>query len=122
MSNVKKSLLVVEDDPNIRESIKDIASLDGFEVLQAGNGKEALELIEQIEVLPGLILLDLMMPVMDGYRFLSEFAKSPKFGIPVVVVSAAKKENLNNVIEFIEKPANARQILNIIKKYCGESP
>ena len=121
MSDQKKSLLVVEDDPDIRETIKDIASLDGFQVLQASHGKEALEIIEQAEVLPGLILLDLMMPVMDGYRFLIEYEKSAKFGIPVVVVSAAKKENLSHVIEFIEKPANARQLLNIIKKYCGES-
>ena len=115
----KRSLLIVEDDPDIRDSLRDIALLDGFQVIPASNGKEALEELGKAKIAPGLILLDLMMPVMDGCRFLEEVAKTSHKNIPVVVVSAAKREQLLNVTEFIEKPANARKILDLIKKYCA---
>lgn len=115
----KKSLLIIEDDPDIRESLKDIAGLDGFKVHEAENGRVALDILEKLPESPGLILLDLMMPVMDGQSFLHQIRGTRNEKIPVVVVSAAKKELEGKIIEFIEKPANARRILMLIKKYCG---
>lgn len=119
MSKEKRSVLIVEDDPDIRESIQDIAELDGFQVYGAENGKAALDLLEKIPRPPGLILLDLMMPVMDGQTFMKHLKDSSNSTIPVVIISAAKKDLSGSFVEIVEKPADARKILNLINKYCS---
>src|SRR3712207_6404701 len=85
-------LLVVEDDQDIRETLQQALELEGYQVSTAGNGKEALDILHLADPpsRPHLILLDLMMPIMDGWEFL-EKARSTNLlsGIPVVIVSAA---------------------------------
>ncbi|HMI85566.1 MAG TPA: response regulator [Polyangiaceae bacterium] len=81
-------ILIVEDDDDIREALTQILELEGYVVREAANGREALE-ISAREPVPSLILLDLMMPVMDGWQFRSEQLKDPTLSkIPVVVISA----------------------------------
>jgi CheY-like chemotaxis protein len=81
-------ILIVEDDDDIREALTQILQLEGYEVREAANGREALDISAQHPT-PSLILLDLMMPVMDGWQFRTEQMKDPVLSkVPVVVISA----------------------------------
>src|SRR5262249_50323711 len=82
------SILVVDDDPDIRNSLTEILGDEGYRVAGARNGREALEYLKR-RTRPNLILLDMMMPDMDGWRFRREQQKLPDLAsIPVVIVSA----------------------------------
>jgi CheY-like chemotaxis protein len=84
---VRPLVLVVDDDPDILDAICDILEGEGYRVARARHGAEALERVE--EERPSLILLDLMMPVMDGVAFAQALRRQPHRGsIPIVVISA----------------------------------
>jgi CheY-like chemotaxis protein len=79
-------ILVIDDDDDIRETMRAVLEDEGFTVESASNGREALDLLLRSEANPALILLDLTMPQMDGWQFRSEQKKVPRLaGIPVVV-------------------------------------
>lgn len=82
------SIMVVDDDADIREGVRDLLESKGYSVVTATNGIEALAELHK-GARPAVILLDLMMPVMDGYQFATEYRKSATFGrIPIVAVTA----------------------------------
>jgi CheY-like chemotaxis protein len=82
-------ILVVEDDFAIRETVTEVLEGEGFRVTCASNGAEALLRLQETDVPPGLILLDLMMPVMDGWEFRLAQRRDPRLcDIPVIVLSA----------------------------------
>src|SRR5687768_10046276 len=86
---MNKRILIVEDAEEIRASIAEILTEEGYQVVDAANGRHALDALDAAKELPGLILLDLMMPEMDGYEFRSEQQKNPRFkDIPVVLMTA----------------------------------
>ena len=114
-------ILTVEDDDAIRESIGEVLSYAGHTVLAASNGQEAINILETADVKPDLILLDLMMPVMDGWVFMEESIKNPSFlAIPIVIVSAVVSEcRLNahpSVRGIIQKPIKLDQFLRLIQE------
>jgi CheY-like chemotaxis protein len=123
MSLEKKSahILVVEDDPDIRESVVEILEDDGHVVTSAGDGREALDRLQSASPAPDLILLDLMMPVMSGYQFREEQLKLPAFaGIPVLIVTAdvnarSKVESLQ-VAGFVQKPLKIQPLLDLVNQ------
>jgi len=84
----RQRVLVVDDDPDGLATVLDILELSGYEAVGACNGREALQRLASGE-LPDLILLDLMMPVMNGWQFREEQRRSPRLAdIPVVITSA----------------------------------
>lgn len=117
-----KSVLVVEDDPDSRIFIQRLLRSEEFQVYEAANGKEALSHLSSVEKLPDLILLDLMMPVMDGFEFLTRIKKIESFdAIPVLVITAADlsksddKRLLGSVENIIQKNGlDKKHILNEI--------
>jgi CheY-like chemotaxis protein len=114
------SILIIEDEQTIRETLKESLELEGYPVVTAKNGREGLDLIEN-SVNPCLILLDLMMPVMNGFEFLASQEKNKKIApIPVVIVSAfpeqAQKVKANG---FVKKPIDLDHLLTFIKRYCS---
>ena len=83
----ERPILVVDDDPALRELLRRTLEREGYAVVEAADGRSALARIE--ERVPGLILLDLMMPHMNGFELLTELRARPEWrGIPVVVVTA----------------------------------
>ena len=85
-----RPLLVVDDDTDLREALEEVLRDAGHDVLGAGNGREALEVLARARPLPGLVLLDMMMPVLDGLGFAHEMHAVPEWkDIPVVVFSAS---------------------------------
>src|SRR6478672_9494529 len=81
---VTRRVLVVDDDPDILDALSEILEVEGYKVQRARNGREALQRIEQD--MPDLVLLDLMMPVMDGWEFARSLA--PGARPPIIVLSA----------------------------------
>jgi CheY-like chemotaxis protein len=122
MSMNGKKVLVVEDNQDIRDAIKMVIEFEGYDVLTASNGKEALDLLSALKTLPSLIFLDLMMPIMDGWSFAEKINQEKIFTqIPLVVISAfLNKETIpTNACDYLEKPMNFDKLLSTLKLHCG---
>jgi CheY-like chemotaxis protein len=115
--------MVVEDDYAIRETLRELLEEEGYRVTQASNGAEALARLRDTEGPPSLILLDLMMPVMDGWEFRDAIAGDPKLSeIPVIVISADHsldtKVSSMDVQGWLAKPFELDQLLATIGRYA----
>ncbi len=120
---VQKRILLVEDDQDIRETLVELLQEEGYEVFFAENGQEGLDKLSTLPALPNLILLDLMMPIKDGFQFCLEKDANPKFThIPVVVMSADGliKENQQrvNACAYLKKPLDIYHVIDIVARYC----
>lgn len=115
--------MVIEDDENIRATFHMCLEHEGYAVESYSNGKDALARLEHCPD-PCLILLDLMMPVMNGAEFMREFAKFPKAEIapiPIYLCSAtadAKEAKEMGCLGFVRKPLDLNILLMIVEKYC----
>jgi two-component system chemotaxis response regulator CheY len=115
------SVMIVEDDSDIRESLESALEIEGYHSVTAQNGLEAVNLLEH-GTRPCLILLDLMMPVMDGWEFLDRRAhEEPEISnIPVVVVSAAGERMQTPMAQsHLKKPVDLDRLIEIVDKYCN---
>lgn len=126
MSNAegeKPVVLVVEDDPDIRETLAQILEEEGYQPLIAENGQEALRRLEE-GPRPRMILLDLMMPIMDGWQFREAQRKDPKIAsIPVVVISADGNVRQNalkiGANGHIRKPVGIEELLDVVQRFVS---
>lgn len=122
--STKDPILVVDDDIDILETVRDVLVGGGYSVVTAGNGKEALDRIQEIDV-PCVILLDLMMPVMSGGEFLAVLRQKRMLAsVPVVIISAWASEAgqvLDQVQGFVKKPMSLKSLLEVANRYCAES-
>jgi len=110
-----RRVLVVDDDPDILDALAEILETEGYEVQRARNGREALQRLEQ--GLPDLILLDLMMPVMDGWEFARSLA--PEARPPIIVLSAdrnvsAKAQEIG-ARGWLSKPFELSDLLGAVR-------
>ena len=115
-------LLVVDDDYDIRDTLRDILSDEGVTTAFAGDGIEALAYL-RAHAHPRLILLDLMMPRCDGPTFRAEQRKDPALAdIPVVVLSAdskiVDKSRALDAAGYLKKPVDLERLTNVVAKYC----
>ena len=112
-----KHILIVEDDQDIRETMKEALELEGYVVLAASGGHEGLRILRLGNTC--LVLLDMAMPLMTGREFLDIVLKDDTISsVPVFIHSAiANKENTYGSVGFIRKPADLEEILLIAKKY-----
>jgi CheY-like chemotaxis protein len=112
-------ILIVDDDLDIREALVETLEDMGFPVVTAAHGSEALALLRHTPVLPSLILLDLMMPVMDGYRFWEELRRDPELAsIPVAIITAGHgvdRSRLGQGIHILPKPINVPRLLTVVR-------
>jgi CheY-like chemotaxis protein len=116
---MSKNVVVVEDDPAIQESLRMAIELEGYNVYLANNGREGLKVLSTL-VDPCIILLDLMMPVMDGFEFLAARKQDSVLSkVPVAVVTAfLDKAKGLDAQGFVKKPVNLDDLFDFIKKYC----
>jgi len=112
-----ETILVVDDQPSVRALLKDYLSSQGYRVVTANDGQEALFVARHEH--PDLVLLDIMMPKMDGYQFLSAFRRENQ--VPVIVLSA-KEEETDTVLglelgadDYVIKPFRMRELLARIR-------
>jgi DNA-binding response OmpR family regulator len=115
-------ILIVEDDFDIREALTQILEEEGYAVRGAANGREALD-VATADSPPSLIVLDLMMPVMNGWQFRAEQLKNARLAaVPVLVISAdphlqSKAASLG-VAGLLKKPISLDELLAAVKNHC----
>jgi DNA-binding response OmpR family regulator len=121
-------VLVVEDDDDLRGSLTHSLQCEGYDVDEARNGREALEHLHDGK-LPGCILLDLMMPVMNGWQFRQAQQEDPNRAIadiPVIVLSAVgghvQKVEPLDAVAFMRKPFDLDVLLDTIQTHCHTAP
>lgn len=114
-----RSVLIVEDDHDIRVALIELLESEGYTTHSASNGQEALEKLKQSSK-PCLVLLDMMMPIMNGREFLDVVMEDARLApIPVIVVSAiADKVKTHGAQGFIKKPIDIDVILDVVSEYC----
>jgi CheY-like chemotaxis protein len=125
MTEASASLLVVDDDHDIREMAKLLLELSGYRVATAADGLEAWQRLEAGEA-PALILLDLMMPRMDGEHFLQTLRASSRASIPVVIISghtaATIKARELEANGCLTKPIELDELLATVERFVRGPP
>lgn len=116
------SILVVEDDDDIREAIATFLEAEGYSVVAAGNGEEALEILRSARKFC-LVLLDLFMPVKNGWEFRAEQLDDPRIAdVPVIVISAdqaaRQKAATLGAIDCMVKPIDFDELLGTVAAHC----
>ncbi len=117
-----KTILLVEDDDSIREAYAEILTSEGYAVVEAENGRVALEKLQAMHHLPSLVLLDMMMPEMTGAELLDALHESHRLAaMPVVLVSASvvSAREMRGARRFIRKPASFETMMRIVTEFCG---
>ena len=117
-------ILVVDDDDDFREPLCEVLLEAGYPVQQAENGEVALQRVQ--EELPGIVLLDLKMPVLDGWGVMERMRKEPRSaGVPILILSAYGFEwesELLGAQGYIPKSVGVDEILERVRKSAGEPP
>ena len=118
-----KLILIVEDDCDVARLLAEVLEAEGYSTAVAGNGREALDHLRN-NGHPDLILLDMMMPVMDGWKFREEQRKLPAFAsIPVVTVTAdgdaRGKAASIQAAGYVPKPLRIDNLLDEVERICG---
>jgi CheY-like chemotaxis protein len=116
-------VLIVEDDADLRDMMAQLLSLEGYRSETAANGLEALRFLERGDR-PDVILLDLMMPVMDGWEFRRRQVQDPRLsGVPVVVLSAVDHSRTPELggASFLKKPLDFDRLLELVRRFCART-
>ena len=122
-----KTILLVDDDLDLQDIIKNALEIEGYNVLIANNGREALDVLEaqQENNQVNCIILDLMMPIMDGAEMLGLLRKNPKLASIPVIISTAKgtvdPNTASNSQSVIKKPMKIDLLYSAIEKYSKQT-
>ncbi len=121
-----KLILIVDDDPDLRATVRAVLENEGYRTAEAEDGREALAFIQGAEDKPALLLLDLMMPTMDGWQLRARLrADSALATIPIVIMTAhagvlRAVSNAKPEPRVIPKPLDVERLLQIVATYCPE--
>ena len=117
-----KSVLVVEDDDAILDSLSTVLREEGFQVYQATNGLEALRMLQSNQIRPNLILLDMVMPLMSGAEFLAALEKESTLSdVPVALLSAARVETISPLaVASLAKPVEIDELLEVVHRFADQ--
>jgi len=113
-------ILIVEDDPDVRDTLREVLESEGLSVMTATNGKEALERLAS-SPRPCMILLDLLMPVMNGLEVLDALRLDPRLAtIPVIIVSAHDHlaGQAKGATGFLKKPVDLDVLVETVQRAC----
>jgi CheY-like chemotaxis protein len=114
-------VLVVDDDPDLQDALAEAVAIAGHDVRVASNGREALEVMRRHPV--ELVLLDMMMPVMDGQQFRAEQRRDPTIAhVPVIVVSAASPIPVVDAAAILSKPVDLDALLDAVDRHALRGP
>jgi CheY-like chemotaxis protein len=110
-------ILIVDDEVNGRETLRDLLEDEGYEVMCAGDGKEALQRLESAH--PSLMILDLLMPGMNGNALYDEMQKSPSLAKIPVVVTTSDPTRAPIGVPTLGKPLHLDKVLSVVALACG---
>lgn len=116
-------VLIVDDDRDMRDAISDVLEIEGFSTGTASDGQEALDYLRNDHGVCA-ILLDLMMPRMNGWEFRKAQSEDPRIAsIPVIIITAdgnaAEKATRLAADDFLQKPMPPERLVSMVSKYCG---
>jgi CheY-like chemotaxis protein len=122
-AGVPGRILVVDDDNAIRETLRAILEDEGYRVAVAANGREALEVLDTVGP-PDLFIVDLVMPVMNGWELCAELARRPALApVPVLLVSANSHVDASppglETVHVMRKPISFDRLLAYVERYCA---
>ncbi|RMF57115.1 MAG: response regulator [Calditrichaeota bacterium] len=118
-------LLIVDDEYNIRSMLQEVFEMKGYKVYTAANGKEAVDIYDQHQAKIDLVILDMVMPVMDGKTTFKELKKRNKDQKILVISGYSEREDLqeilqNGVLGFLSKPFQLNEIINKVESIIKE--
>jgi CheY-like chemotaxis protein len=112
------AVLIIEDEDDLREMMREALELNGYCVVTAREGSEALERLSAM-ALPCLIFLDLLMPGMNGWDFFARMRERPELAsVPVIVHSSAPSRAPGGVTRVLQKPVDLRRLISTVQEYC----
>jgi CheY-like chemotaxis protein len=111
-------VLIVDDEPDFRDSLQEFLEDKGYEVDAAANGAEALDLLRSND-LPCLVVLDLAMPVLDGRATYCAMQQDPRLSRLPVIVSTSDPARAPSGVPILKKPVNLQRLLMAIEQQCG---
>lgn len=109
-----RCVLVVEDNEDLRSLYQAALAVEGIKAVVAAHGREALDMLEADVVRPDVILLDLMMPVLNGWDFLLLRAKDERLARIPVIVCSATRDNIPKDVPFLKKPIDLEELFSAI--------
>jgi CheY-like chemotaxis protein len=117
-----KTVLLVEDDFEIRDILQDLLEAEGYDVVPAGNGRQALQFLAENRANgPKLVILDLMMPFIDGRQVLDVMQRDHALAdIPVIVISAIGRETPAGASAFLKKPLSLEKLFETVRLYTSD--
>jgi CheY-like chemotaxis protein len=115
-----RAVLVVEDDLDVRALTAEVLRADGHEVHEAAHGQEAIDVIDALPAAPSVVLLDLMMPVMDGAAFI-RYLRARSLDIPIIVMTASGVREIAGVREVLCKPVDFTRVRSLVGAYCSDA-
>ena len=121
MNRMTHTVLVVEDEEELREMMRDALEFNGYKVIAASDGQAALDAIAGLGRLERLcvVLLDLLMPGMNGWEFFEKMRARPELAnVPVVVHSSAATQAPQGVTRFLQKPVTLERLLSVVGELC----
>jgi two-component system response regulator MprA len=119
LNRLASTIMVVDDEETICETLKDVLEEEGYAVEVAGDGLEALELLRTMAVAPRMILLDLLMPRMDGNALFTTLKADPALaGIPIVISTSDPSRAPSGVL-IMKKPVDLDMLLDTVRKYSA---
>ena len=121
----QKKLLLVEDDLEIRDVLQDLLEAEGYDVIPASHGRQALDYLQRATAdrLPDLVLLDMMIPFIDGAQVLASMKRDARLSpIPVVVLSAVVRERPDGAAAFLAKPVALQNLFDTIRTFVASGP
>jgi two-component system, chemotaxis family, chemotaxis protein CheY len=120
MSPPSCQILLVEDERDHREMLRDLLEYEGFGVEVASNGREGLDRLAALRSPPGLILLDLLMPGMNGWAFLEALQERGTLSeVPVIVITAMTGQSVPLACEIVKKPIDFPKLIALVRRHCG---
>jgi CheY-like chemotaxis protein len=111
-------VLVVDDEEDVRESLRDLLEFEGFSVDEAANGREAMERLDAHGDCVCLVLLDLVMPVMNGWEFVEQLRSGGRAAHVRVVIATSAPQHAPSGFPVLVKPMDPTRLLDLVKSYC----
>lgn len=120
MTKLQHTILLVDDETELREGIQDALELNGYNVVSARDGQAALEFLESEGALC-VVLLDLVMPRMDGWEFCARLRALPIYAdVPVIVHSSSALPPPEGATRVIRKPLTFVRLMKVVGEYCNK--
>jgi CheY-like chemotaxis protein len=114
----KSTVLVVEDEKESRETLRDLLELEGYQVQTAVNGREALDVLNTSGNQICIVLLDLFMPVMDGWQVIDQLRADGRLGTTQVLIITSAAYKAPAGIPVLEKPLDLDKVMNEVGRRC----